>query len=212
MPPLNSEWEREVDLEPDLLCSAEELPDLEKQNCLSLFDAMLVFLREDRTSGWNPKFFLILNGIILRGIKPDAGQIRRRSVSVSNSHVPPKAAAIQDELNACAKYVDRWQTEDPIHAATFLLWRLNWIHPFMDGNGRTARAAAVYCLGKYKGEMLSNSGNFVRDVLDKKEDYWAALEDADEQWRVGERNLTEQVNVFNLECLLRDCFEEELFR
>ncbi|MEX1365172.1 MAG: Fic family protein [Nannocystaceae bacterium] len=26
----------------------------------------------------------------------------------------------------------------------YTLWRLNWIHPFVEGNGRTARAACYY--------------------------------------------------------------------
>lgn len=28
------------------------------------------------------------------------------------------------------------------HLGAYVLWKLNWIHPFADGNGRTARAVA----------------------------------------------------------------------
>lgn len=35
---------------------------------------------------------------------------------------------------------------DPIKVASYLIWRLNWIHPFGGGNGRTSRALAELSL------------------------------------------------------------------
>ena len=32
-----------------------------------------------------------------------------------------------------------WKTGDALDTASFALWRINWVHPFKNGNGRTAR-------------------------------------------------------------------------
>ena len=37
-------------------------------------------------------------------------------------------------------------TADPLFVAAYVLWRICWIHPFDDGNGRTARAASYFVL------------------------------------------------------------------
>jgi Fic family protein len=39
-----------------------------------------------------------------------------------------------------------WTNGDALDAAAFALWRLNWVHSFKNGNGRTARAFAYWCL------------------------------------------------------------------
>ncbi|MFX9016038.1 Fic family protein, partial [Acinetobacter baumannii] len=36
--------------------------------------------------------------------------------------------------------INIWRTGDALDATAFALWRINWIHPFKNGNGRTARA------------------------------------------------------------------------
>jgi len=39
---------------------------------------------------------------------------------------------------------ENWTIVDhPTTLAAFALWNLNWIHPFIEGNGRTARAALL---------------------------------------------------------------------
>ena len=40
----------------------------------------------------------------------------------------------------------RWAESDPFLLAAFCLWRLNYIHPFINGNGRVARALCYYVL------------------------------------------------------------------
>ena len=29
---------------------------------------------------------------------------------------------------------DNWDDSTPVHLASYVMWRLNWIHPFTDGN------------------------------------------------------------------------------
>ena len=42
----------------------------------------------------------------------------------------------------------------PTLVAAFALWRINYIHPFVNGNGRTARAVCYYVLCVMQGGLL----------------------------------------------------------
>jgi fido (protein-threonine AMPylation protein) len=47
--------------------------------------------------------------------------------------------------------------EHPTMLAAFALWNLNWIHPFIEGNGRTARAVSQTAkLGHQAAPIKSN--------------------------------------------------------
>ena len=39
-----------------------------------------------------------------------------------------------------------WESVSALDLAASVLWRLNYIHPFVNGNGRTARAAAYFVI------------------------------------------------------------------
>lgn len=61
----------------------------------------------------------------------------------------PNRFIVQRFMEMMIEDLDReWEVHDPVLLATFTLWRINFIHPYLDGNGRTARAASylVLCL------------------------------------------------------------------
>ena len=39
----------------------------------------------------------------------------------------------------CDYVNENWEAKSAIHLAAYIMWRLNWIHPFADGNGRLSR-------------------------------------------------------------------------
>jgi Fic family protein len=67
-------------------------------------------------------------------------------------------------------------------SAAYILWRLNWIHPFAEGNGRTARAVAYLVLSVQFGRELPGEITLVERMSQRKRDYWHALEAADRAW------------------------------
>ena len=75
-----------------------------------------------------------------------AGEYRPCAVTVGD-HDPPDHyrvdALMDDFVNEVNRY---WDELDEISLAAYVLWRLNWIHPFINGNGRTARAACYFVL------------------------------------------------------------------
>jgi Fic family protein len=107
-------------------------------------------------------------------------------------------AILIDDLNRF------WDRHDPIYLAAYVLWRLNWIHPFINGNGRTARVAAYYiiCLslgGWLPGEIL------LPDLLRRdRDEYVAALRAADDSLAHGAADLSA------LHGLMQRLLEEQL--
>lgn len=75
-----------------------------------------------------------------------AGEYRPCAVTVGD-HNPPDhyrvSALMDDFVNEVNRY---WDEVDEVSLAAHVLWRLNWIHPFINGNGRTARAACYFVL------------------------------------------------------------------
>lgn len=89
-----------------------------------------------------------LNYHAIACMHPNAGEFRPCPVAVGD-YTPPEHYRIPALMQMFTNQVNRgWETADPVALAAFVLWRLNHIHPFINGNGRTARAACylVLCL------------------------------------------------------------------
>jgi Fic family protein len=80
--------------------------------------------------------------------------------------------------------------EHPTALAAFALWRLNWIHPFIEGNGRTARAACYYLICLKHGQLLPGARIGPERIREDREPYYQALRKADEAWAEGNLDVT----------------------
>lgn len=86
-----------------------------------------------------------------------AGQYRPCKVTVGG-HEPPPHYLVQPLMDDFINSVNRvWEVSDPIALAALVLWRLNFIHPFINGNGRTARAACYYVLCVNNGGWIAGA-------------------------------------------------------
>lgn len=83
---------------------------------------------------------LAIHRLVLMGIdQKNAGMYRKVPVLISGSkHLPPAAYLIQEKMEEFFEYLKN-QKEHPLLFAAEAHERLVTIHPFMDGNGRTAR-------------------------------------------------------------------------
>ncbi|MDX1967135.1 MAG: Fic family protein [Planctomycetaceae bacterium] len=128
-----------------LLCSPEQLSQREVDNG---FD-MVVYANE-LAALWHDQYFFTTqvvctcNLIAMRGIYESAGHFRRRFVSVGR-FTPPHHQQIGWMVADMCNHVNGL-IADPFQAAAYLMWRLNWIHPFYDGNGRTGRQLSLLAL------------------------------------------------------------------
>ena len=83
-----------------------------------------------------------------------AGEYRPCEVDVGE-YEPPQHYRVDDLMDDFVNQVNRqWQSSDAILLSSYVLWRLNHIHPFVNGNGRTARAACYFVLCVKSGGWL----------------------------------------------------------
>jgi Fic family protein len=79
----------------------------------------------------------------------------------------------------------------------YALWRLNWIHPFVEGNGRTARAACYYLLCLRHRQLLPGTKIVPERIREDRQPYYAALRAADIEWEQGHFDVRELANYLS---------------
>jgi Fic family protein len=104
----------------------------------------------------------------------------------------------------CDYVNDNWGSSTPLHLAAYALWKLNWIHPFTDGNGRTARAFSYLLLCLKLGYRVPGRKTIPDQISHDKNPYYRALETADKEWAAKKLDLSA------LEDLLADLLAEQL--
>ncbi len=124
---------------------------------------------------FNKKLLLKVNDILTKNTGVIyGGRIRFFDVKIDGSnHIPPK----HEELNSHILNLFKWYSanKNKLHTfelATIVHAKIAWIHPFEDGNGRTARALMNFILMKKGYPMF-----FI--PYEKREKYYNALEIAD---------------------------------
>lgn len=88
--------------------------------------------------------------------------------------VPQLMAEFFEEL------ITIWREGDALDAAAFALWRVNWVHPFKNGNGRTARGFCYACLNARLGVILPGTTTVIDQIMLTRPDYEAAIRVADQ--------------------------------
>ena len=87
----------------------------------------------------------------------NAGEYRPCPVTVGE-YRPPEHYRVPALMDDFVNLVNRsWSDTHEVKLASFVLWRLNHIHPFINGNGRTARAACYFVLCIEAGGWLTGN-------------------------------------------------------
>jgi len=55
------------------------------------------------------------------------------------------------------------------------MWRLNWIHPFADGNGRTSRILSYVVLSIRSGALPPGTPTIPDLIVENRQPYFAAI-------------------------------------
>lgn len=139
------------------------------------------FTAGDRPFRLRPSLILGLHRTAMAGITHLSGTWRNGPITISgSSHVPPAAHLVPELVeDLCDRVNDEWQTKRAVELAAYVLWRMNWIHPFVDGNGRTARAVSYLVLCTHLGYRLPGGKTIPEHIAANKAPYYAALEQAD---------------------------------
>ena len=110
-----------------------------------------------------------------------AGEYRPCSVKVGDFEPPAHYrvdALMDDFINVLNR---QWESVAPVELSAFTLWRLNWIHPFINGNGRTARAASHFVLCVKAGGWLGGENMLPLLLHQNRPLYVAALKACDKE-------------------------------
>jgi len=84
------------------------------------------------------------------------------------------------------------------------MWRLNWIHPFTDGNGRTSRALSYALLNLKLGYVIPGAPSIPAQIEKDNSHYIKALEMADAAETEG------NVDVSEMEKMIRSMLAKQL--
>lgn len=126
----------------------------------------------------------------MANIAQSGGRYREEPIYVGN-HLPPHFKDVSNEMDRFLSVIhENWDVlGHPTLLPAYALWRLNWIHPFVEGNGRTARAACYYLICMRQGRLLPGKKIVPERIRENRERYYAALEEADHHWNEGNFNV-----------------------
>lgn len=183
-------------LEPDLIKDPQERAEAEARNGLRQYDAGIAAVQEalEREGRFKlrPSLLLGLHREALRGISMYAGNFRPGGVEIRGSrHAPPGAHLVPELIEDMCEYINNhWDEKSPLHLAAYVMWRLNWIHPFADGNGRTSRIASYVALSIRAKTILPGTPTIPDQIVDNRSPYFEALDAADTAYAEGEIDLS----------------------
>lgn len=150
-------------------------------------------------------------------IRMKAGEIRQGGVQVGH-HIAPDAEQVTPMLEGLFKVCHQYHGSDMLIAIAAANHRVAWIHPFMDGNGRTIRLmahAALQNLGLNIG-LWSPSRGLARSVQQYK--YHLAQADqtrqgsfTDGRGALSEKGLVNFCDYYLSTCIDQVDFMSQLF-
>jgi Fic family protein len=209
MAPLENEKRDSKALEPELITDPQAKAEAEARNGLRQYDFGIKTIQSGLEQ---PSFRLRLSLVLslqreaLAGISIYAGNFRPAGVKIEGSKHDPVGAHLVPELveEMCDYVNSNWENSTPLHLAAYIMWRLNWIHPFADGNGRTSRILSYVVLSIRAGVLLPGTPTIPDQIVDNRGPYFDALDAADEAWK--ER----RVDVSKMEELLGGMLAKQL--
>lgn len=177
---------READ-DPDLYARIQE------QNLLRQYDLLINCVEIGLAKGIEAfdKYTLwTLNAVAVANIAQFGGRFREQPIYVGK-HIPPHFRDVPGLMDQFISVIhENWDTIDhPTILPAYALWRMNWIHPFIEGNGRTARAACYYLICMKHGALLPGTKIVPERIRENRAPYYAALQEADRHWADGQFNV-----------------------
>jgi Fic family protein len=133
-----------------------------------------------------PDILKELQRLAVNQIYTCAGKFRDGPVVIQGvPHQPPPHREVPALVAHMCDYVNHSWERTPIHLAAYLMWRVNWIHPFFGGNGRTSRAVSYLVLCAKLGFAIPGTQTIPDRIVAHRQPYFDALQAADAAWVGG---------------------------
>ena len=143
------------------------------------------------------KDLLKAHGLMMKDLVQNAGHYRQEGVGVFNGeqllHMAPPAERVPQLMGDLFKWVSKTDVHPLIHSCVFH-YEFEFIHPFVDGNGRMGRFWQTMLLSRWKGIFAWLPVETI--VKDHQQDYYNVIAKSD-----AAGNSTAFVE-FMLKCLL----------
>jgi Fic family protein len=150
----------------------------------------MTFILENRESDFSIDFILNIHRIITQNTLDDpeyAGKFRDDGVFIwdkTNTVIfkPMAEENIKESLNNLVTWVNAHSEEDFIHPilkASIIHFFLVYVHPFFDGNGRTARAIFYFYLLKHKYDFFKYF-SISALIAKQKEKYYKSIKEVED--------------------------------
>lgn len=174
---------------------AHQIEILNATNQINLIEAFVLFLSSHRGPSLDCAHPMPDSGVLMELhrtgtviLLETAGSYRNIEVYVGNGdqiiHTPPNWQAVPARMSRFFRdLVSLWISGDALDVAAFALWGVNWIHPFRNGNGRTARAFSYLCLCVKIGTLLPGRRTIINQIMDDRENYQKFLKIADDSYK-----------------------------
>lgn len=196
--------------EVELITDPDERARQEARNGLRQFDEVIeqieYWLQPERPFRLRPSAILNLHRKALEGISAFAGVWRPAGIGIEGSkHEPPPAYLVPELIEQLCEYVNENWSKPPVHLSAYAMWRMNWIHAFTDGNGRTARAVSYLVLCVRLGYRLPGVNTIPAQIAANKGPYYEALEASDKTYADGKK-----IDVSQMSALLETLLAKQL--
>jgi Fic family protein len=168
---------------------------IQEQNLLRQYDLLSNCIEiglEKGIESFDKYTLWALNYVAVANIAQFGGRYREEPIYVGN-HFPPHFKEVSNEMDRFFSVVhENWTIwNHPTLLPAYALWRLNWIHPFVEGNGRTARAACYYLICMKQGRLLGGRKIVPERIRENRPPYYDSLRAADQAWDQGDFNVTQ---------------------
>lgn len=189
----------------ELFDTPEQKAELETKNGLLQVEAIEPMVSASK-GGFNftPELLCELQRLAIQNIYTCAGQMRTGPVFLlrnppdPNKHQPPPWEQVVPLVNEMCEYINcNFMRMSPIQIGAYAMWRINWIHPFFGGNGRTSRAASYLLLSVRMGFSLPGLNTIPEQIERDSCPYYTALEKADETFKSGTVDLSEMESLLS---------------
>lgn len=189
-------------LEAELLSDPQAKAEAEARNGLRQYDYGIQVIHQALERGTfklRPSLILALQREALAGISAYAGNFRPAGVEIVGSkHKPVEAHMVPELVEELCDYInENWTAKTAIHLASYAMWRLNWVHPFADGNGRTSRILSYVVLSIRAESVFPGTPTIPEQIVDNRNPYFDALDAADAAWSKGYIDLSKMEELLS---------------
>ncbi|HIB48404.1 MAG TPA: Fic family protein [Flavobacteriaceae bacterium] len=189
-----------------------------KKDVLEVLNAIAIYENSNNYNPKDEKHFLKAHRQLMKGLIDDAGKYRNQGVGIvkgSNvEHMAPPYENVPHLMNDLFNYLNKDQEIQLIKSCVFH-YEMEFIHPFMDGNGRMGRLwQTLILMEKYPVFEFLPFETLISKDQDK---YYKALSDSDKSGKstifieymleVIETSITELLNFNNRSLNQKDRLE-----